>query len=192
MEVDDVIGAAYLPTDGQANPSDITQALAKGARMAGVSIFEDTEVLDIEIEKGRIRAVVTDRGRIECERVVVCAGQWTRSLAARVGVNVPLVSVEHQYLITESFGVPSNLPTLRDPDRLTYYKEEVGGLVMGGYEPNPIAWATGGIPEDFHYTLLDSNFDHFAQIMEQALGARARPRNRRRQAVAQRAGELHA
>ncbi|MGO6902164.1 FAD-dependent oxidoreductase, partial [Rhizobium ruizarguesonis] len=170
MTTDDLVGAAFLPTDGQANPSDITQALAKGARMSGVSIFEDTEVLDLEIDKGRIRAVVTAQGRIECERVVVCAGQWTRPFAARFGVNVPLVSVEHQYIITESFGVPSNLPTLRDPDRLTYYKEEVGGIVMGGYEPNPIPWAANGIPEGFHYTLLDSNFDHFEQIMEQALG----------------------
>ncbi|API53853.1 FAD-dependent oxidoreductase [Rhizobium leguminosarum] len=170
MTVDDLVGAAFLPTDGQANPSDITQALAKGARMSGVSIFEDTEVLDLEIDKGKIRAVITAQGRIECERVVVCAGQWTRAFAARFGVNVPLVSVEHQYIITESFGVPSNLPTLRDPDRLTYYKEEVGGIVMGGYEPNPIPWAKSGIPEGFHYTLLDSNFDHFEQIMEQALG----------------------
>ncbi|MBY3154771.1 FAD-dependent oxidoreductase [Rhizobium laguerreae] len=170
MTVDDLVGAAFLPTDGQANPSDITQALAKGARMSGVSIFEDTEVLDLEIDKGRIRAVVTAQGRIECEHIVVCAGQWTRAFAARFGVNVPLVSVEHQYIITESFGVPSNLPTLRDPDRLTYYKEEVGGIVMGGYEPNPIPWAKDGIPDGFHYTLLDSNFDHFEQIMEQALG----------------------
>ncbi|MBY4588621.1 MULTISPECIES: GcvT family protein [Rhizobium] len=170
MTIDDLVGAAFLPTDGQANPSDITQALAKGARMCGVSIFEDTEVLDLEIDKGRILSVITAEGRIECERVVVCAGQWTRAFAARFGVNVPLVSVEHQYIITESFGVPSNLPTLRDPDRLTYYKEEVGGIVMGGYEPNPIAWAEKGIPEGFHYTLLDSNFDHFEQIMEQALG----------------------
>ncbi|MFS2179538.1 FAD-dependent oxidoreductase [Rhizobium pisi] len=170
MTTDDLVGAAFLPTDGQANPSDITQALAKGARMSGVSIFEDTEVLDLEIDKGRIRAVVTAQGRIECERVVVCAGQWTRAFAARFGVNVPLVSVEHQYIITEPFGVPSNLPTLRDPDRLTYYKEEVGGIVMGGYEPNPIPWAEKGVPDGFHYTLLDSNFDHFEQIMEQALG----------------------
>lgn len=171
MEVDDVVGAAFLPTDGQANPSDITHALAKGARMAGVTIFEDTEeVLDLDIDEGRIRGVITDRGRIACEKVVVCAGQWTRAFAARYGVNVPLVSVQHQYMITEPFGVPSNLPTLRDPDRLTYYKEEVGGLVMGGYEPNPIGWAEKGIPEGFHYTLLDSNFDHFEPIMELALG----------------------
>ncbi|MFV2051628.1 GcvT family protein [Aliiroseovarius sp. YM-037] len=171
MQVDDVIGAAFMPTDGQANPSDITQALAKGARMAGASIFEDVKVTDIEIDKGQIKAVITDQGRIECEKVICCAGQWTRDFAARFGVNVPLVPMEHQYMVTEAFdGVPSNLPTLRDPDRLTYYKEEVGGLVMGGYEPNPIPWAVEGIPKGFHYTLLDSNFDHFEQLMELSLG----------------------
>ncbi|WP_415184371.1 GcvT family protein [Phaeovulum sp.] len=170
MNVDDVIGAAYMPTDGQANPADITQALAKGARMAGARLFEDTKVTDIEIENGRIRAVVTDRGRIECERVICCAGQWTRDFAARFGVNVPLVSMEHQYMVTEPIkGVTSSLPTLRDPDRLTYYKEEVGGLVMGGYEPDPIPWARNGIPKGFHYSLLDSNFDHFEQLMKLAL-----------------------
>ncbi|WP_113910828.1 GcvT family protein [Roseovarius dicentrarchi] len=171
MNVDDVVGAAFMPTDGQANPADITQALAKGARMAGASIFEDTKVTDIEIEKGRIRAVITDQGRIECERVICCAGQWTRAFAARFGVNVPLVPMEHQYMVTEPIeGVTADLPTLRDPDRLTYYKEEVGGLVMGGYEPNPIPWAKNGIPKGFHYSLLDSNFDHFEQLMELALG----------------------
>ncbi len=171
MTIDDVVGAAFLPTDGQANPSDITQALAKGARMAGASIFEDTAVIDLEIDKGRIKAVITQNGRIECERVICCAGQWTREFAARFGVNVPLVSMEHQFMITEAIkDVPADLPTLRDPDRLTYYKEEVGGLIMGGYEPNPVPWAVKGIPEDFHYTLLDSNFDHFEQLMELALG----------------------
>lgn len=170
MDIGDVIGAAFLPTDGQANPSDITQALAKGARMAGAKIFEDTKVTDLEIENGKIRAVITEHGRIECEKVIVCAGQWTRDFAAKFGVNVPLVPMEHQYMVTEPFGVPGDLPTLRDPDRLTYYKEEVGGLVMGGYEPNPIPWAVNGIPQGFHYTLLDSNFDHFEQIMELSLG----------------------
>ena len=171
MNVDDVIGAALLPTDGQANPSDITQALAKGARMNGATIMEDTKVLSIEMEEGKIRAVETDRGRIECEKVVCCAGQWTRDFAKTVGVNVPLVPVEHQYMVTEPIdGVTPGLPTLRDPDRLTYYKEEVGGLVMGGYEPNPIPWAMEGIPKGFHYSLLDSNFDHFEQLMELSLG----------------------
>jgi glycine cleavage system aminomethyltransferase T/glycine/D-amino acid oxidase-like deaminating enzyme len=171
MNIDDVVGAAFMPTDGQANPSDITQALAKGARMAGAQIFEDCKVLDLEIDKGKIRAVLTEHGRIECEKVVLCAGQWSRDFTRRFGVNVPLVSMEHQYMVTEAIeGMPKNLPTLRDPDRLTYYKEEVGGLVMGGYEPNPVPWATDGIPKGFHYTLLDSNFDHFEQLMELSLG----------------------
>ncbi|WP_428925692.1 GcvT family protein [Marinibacterium sp. SX1] len=171
MDVSDVVGAAYLPTDGQANPSDITQSLARGARMKGAVIAEQTEATGLRIEGGVIRGVETARGYIETPKVVVCCGQWTRSFAARYGVNVPLVSMEHQYLVTEPIaGVTPDLPTLRDPDRLTYWKEEVGGLVMGGYEPNPKPWAVNGIPEGFHFSLLDTDIDHFEQIMEQALG----------------------
>ena len=171
MTIDDLVGAAFLPTDGQANPSDITQSLARGARMAGVKIFEDTPVTRIIVEDGRIRGVETPQGTIECEKLVICAGQWTRTLAATVGVNVPLVSVEHQYMVTERIaGVTPNLPTLRDPDRLTYWKEEVGGLVWGGYEPNPVPWAVKGIPEGFHFELLTSDFDHFEQFMYLAIG----------------------
>ena len=170
MTIDDLVGAAYLPTDGQANPSDITQSLAKGARMAGVKIFEDTPVVRVIVENGRIRGVETPFGVIECEKVICCAGQWTRLLAGSVGVNVPLVSVEHQYMITERIeGVTSGLPTLRDPDRLTYWKEDVGGLVWGGYEPNPKPWAVKGIPEGFHFDLLTSDFDHYSQFMEDAI-----------------------
>ena len=171
MEIDDVVGAAFLPSDGQANPSDITMAFARGARMNGVTICEDTEVFAIEVDDGAITAVVTEHGRIDCEIVVVCGGQWTRALAATVGVNVPLVPVEHQYVITAQIeGVTRDLPTLRDPDRLTYYKEEVGGLVMGGYEPNPIPWAVDGIPRPFQFQLLEGDFDHFAPTMELAMG----------------------
>ena len=171
MTIDDLVGAAFLPTDGQANPSDITQSLARGARMAGVKIFEDTPVTRILVEDGRIRGVVTPRGTVECEKVICCAGQWTRVLAATVGVNVPLVSVEHQYMITERIpGVTPNLPTLRDPDRLTYWKEDVGGLVWGGYEPNPKPWAEKGIPEGFHFETLNPDFDHYEQFMDAAIG----------------------
>ena len=171
MDISDVIGAAFLPTDGQANPSDITQSLAKGARMNGASLIEDTEVTGIEVENGRVKAVQTSRGRIACEVVVNCAGQWAREVGAMAGANVPLVSIEHQYIVTEAIpGVAASLPTLRDPDRLTYYKEEVGGLVMGGYEPNPIAWASEGFPKGFNFQLLQPNFDHFEQLMELALG----------------------
>ncbi|HWM31153.1 MAG TPA: FAD-dependent oxidoreductase [Methyloceanibacter sp.] len=171
MQVDDVVGAAFLPTDGQASPSDITMSLAKGARMVGVTIAENVTVTGIEVAGGRVRAVVTDRGRVTCDKLVICAGQWSRELGRMAGVNVPLVSVQHQYLITEKIeGVTPNLPTLRDPDRLTYWKEEVGGLVMGGYEPNPIPWATEGLPENFEFQLLDSDLDHFEPLLELAIG----------------------
>ncbi len=170
MEVSDLVGAAFLPTDGQANPSDITQALAKGARAKGIRFFEDTPVTEILIERGRVAGVVTPRGTIRTAVVVNCAGQWAREVGRLAGVNVPLVSVQHQYMITEPIdGVAPDLPTLRDPDRLTYFKEEVGGLVMGGYEPNPVPWAVERVPEGFHFSLLDSDFDHFEQLMTQAL-----------------------
>lgn len=170
MEISDVVGAAFLPTDGQANPSDITQALARGARMHGVKIIEECIVTGVKIDSGRVNAISTELGDIACEVVVNCGGQWARELGQMAGVNVPLCSVEHQYMVTEPFDeVPRNLPTLRDPDRLTYFKEEVGGLVMGGYEPDPIPWAEKGIPEGFNFSLLDANWDHFEQLMEQAL-----------------------
>ncbi len=170
MEISDLVGAAYLPTDGQANPSDITQALVKGARVRGVRFFEDCAVTGIAVENGRVAAVETDRGRIACETVVNCAGQWAREVGALAGVVVPVTSVQHQYLVTEPIeGLPRDLPTLRDPDRLIYFKEEVGGLVMGGYERNPIPWAVDGIPPGFHFTLLDPDWDHFEPLMEQAL-----------------------
>jgi 4-methylaminobutanoate oxidase (formaldehyde-forming) len=170
MDVSDLVGAAFLPTDGQANPSDITQALAKGARQGGVRIVEDCAVTAIRVEKGRVAGVTTERGEIATEVVVNCAGQWAREVGALAGVNVPLVSVQHQYLVTEPIeGITRGLPTLRDPDRLTYFKEEVGGLVMGGYERNPKPWAEDGIPAGFNFSLLDPDFDHFEQLMEQAL-----------------------
>ncbi len=169
MDIGDLVGAAFLPTDGQASPSDITQALAKGARNAGAMLVEKTPVIEIITEAGEIKGVRTPSGDISCEKLILCCGQWTRNLAATIGVNVPLVSVEHQYMITEPFGVATDLPTLRDPDRLTYYKEEVGGLVMGGYEPNGIPWAEKGIPDPFDFQLLQSNFDHFEQLIELSL-----------------------
>ena len=171
MQVDDVVGAAFLPTDGQASPSDIAMSLAKGARQSGVTIREGVRVTGIETGKGRVQAVITDQGRITCEKLVICAGQWSRALGAMAGVNIPLVPVQHQYLVTERIeGVAPNLPTLRDPDRLTYWKEEVGGLVMGGYEPKPLPWAEDGIPEGFEFQLLENDLEHFEPIMELAIG----------------------
>ncbi len=170
MDISDVVGAAFLPSDGQANPSDITMALAKGARNCGIQIVEDCTVTGIVKKDGRACGVTTSLGDIECEVVVNCGGQWAGEIGRMAGVTVPLISVEHQFMITELIeGITSDLPTLRDPDRLIYFKEDVGGLVMGGYEPNPIGWAKDGIPEGFNFTLLESNWDHFEQLMLQAL-----------------------
>ena len=168
MTTDDVVGATFLPTDGQINPSDLTASLAKGARMTGVRIFENTEAVSIEVDPGgkSVAAVETSRGRIDCGAVVCCAGQWTRWLAASVGVSVPLVSLLHQYLITTPVdGLPASLPTLRDPDRRTYFKEDAGRLVMGGYEPDPVPWSEDGIHDDFHFSLLPPDWDQFEQLM---------------------------
>jgi sarcosine dehydrogenase len=171
MQVDDVVGAAFLPTDGQASPSDIAAALAKGARMKGITIREGVTVTGVEVENGAVRAVVTAAGRVACEKLVISAGQWSRAVGRLAGVNVPLTSIQHQYIITEAVtGVTPSLPTLRDPDRLTYWKEEVGGLVMGGYEQNPRPWLSDPLPEDFEFQLLQPDWDHFEPIMERGLG----------------------
>ncbi len=170
MDVTDVLGAAFLPTDGQANPADIANALARGAREKGATIVENCRVTGVRIDHGRVSGVVTEQGVVTCEVLVNCAGLWARDFGRLAGVNVPLVAVEHQYMVTEPIeGVTAGLPTLRDPDRLTYYKEEVGGLVMGGYESNPRAWASDGIPEGFTFSLLDSDWNHFESLMELAL-----------------------
>jgi 4-methylaminobutanoate oxidase (formaldehyde-forming) len=170
LDVADLVGATFMPTDGQASPSDITQALAKGARMHGAKLHEGVACTGFEIREGRVRAVLTSEGRIECEKVVICAGLWSRQVAALLGVSVPLQAVKHQYVITEKMdGVAPGMATIRDPDRRTYFKEEVGGLVFGGYEPDPIAWGTGDAPDNFEFQLLDDDWDHFEQHMEQAL-----------------------
>jgi 4-methylaminobutanoate oxidase (formaldehyde-forming) len=170
MQVDDLVGATYLPTDGQASPSDITQSLARGARMHGVKIVEDAQVTGFQIEDARITHVETSEGTIACEAVVNCAGQWARQVGAMAGITVPLQPVKHQYIITDAVeGLGKDAATVRDPDRFTYFKEEVGGLVMGGYEQNPIAWTTGDVPDDFQFRLFDDDWDHFEQHMEQAI-----------------------
>ena len=170
MDTSDLIGASWLPTDGQASPSDITQSLARGARMHGAKIFEGVRVTGFAMDGARIKAVLTTDGPIACETVVNCGGQWAREIGALAGINVPLQPVKHQYIITEKIeGLSPDAPTLRDPDRRTYFKEEVGGLVMGGYEPNPIPWTTGDIPKPFEFQLFDDDWEHFEQHLTQAI-----------------------
>ncbi len=170
METSDLIGASWLPTDGQANPADITQSLAKGARMHGAKIREGVRVTGFERDGARITGVRTTEGTVACEMVVNCAGQWARQVGAMAGVVVPLQPVKHQYIVTDRIpGLASDAPTLRDPDRRIYFKEEVGGLVMGGYEPNPQLWTLEDVPDDWEFRLFGDDYDHFAQHMEQAI-----------------------
>lgn len=170
LETSDLVGASWLPTDGQASPSDITQSLAKGARMHGAKIMEGVRVTGFGMRDGRILSVKTNQGEITCDKVVNCGGQWARQIGAMAGVNVPLQPVKHQYIITEKIpGLAADAPTIRDPDRRTYFKEEVGGLVMGGYEPNPQAWTLGDVPDNWEFRLFDDDYDHFGQHLEQAI-----------------------
>jgi sarcosine dehydrogenase len=170
MDTSDLIGASWLPTDGQASPSDITQSLAKGARMRGARIVEGVRVIGFRMAGRRITHVETDHGEIACDTVVNCGGMWARQIGAMAGVAVPLHPVKHQYIVTEKIpGLSPDAATLRDPDRRTYFKEEVGGLVMGGYEPNPQGWVIGDIPENWEFRLFDDDYDHFGQHLEQAI-----------------------
>jgi sarcosine dehydrogenase len=170
MDTSDLIGASWLPTDGQASPSDVTQSLAKGARMHGARIIEGCKVTGFRMDGRRITHVETDQGDISCETVVNCGGMWARQVGAMAGVAVPLHPVKHQFIVTEKIeGLSPDAATLRDPDRRTYFKEEVGGLVMGGYEPDPQGWVTGDIPENWEFRLFDDDYDHFGQHLEQAI-----------------------
>ena len=193
MRVDDLVGAIWLPADGKANPTDLTFALAKGARMRGTRVVEKTRVTGILTRDGRVTGVRTDAGDIEAEIVVNCAGQWAKQVGAMAGVNVPLHSAEHFYVVTEDIdGVHPDLPILRDPDGYTYFKEEVGGLVIGGFEPEAKPWVSpDDIPYPFEFQLLEEDWDHFEILMNNALAADPRARGDRHQEVLQRPGELH-
>ncbi len=169
MRIDDLVGAVWLPGDGKANPADITQALAKGARAGGVRILEKTRVLAVENGSAE-RRIVTNRGEIACEVLCICAGQWSRELGRLVGVTIPLHSAEHMYVVTEPIaGVSPDLPVMRDPDGYIYFKEEVGGLVMGGFEPDAKPWGMDGIPADFEFQLLPDDWDQFEILMTKAI-----------------------
>lgn len=170
MQVDDVKGGLWMPGDGKANPTDLTQSLAKGARMNGAKIIEGVTVTDILTKDGAVTGVVTDHGTIEADVVVNCGGQWARKLGQMCGVNVPLHSAEHMYIVTERIeGVSPDLPVLRDPDGYIYFKEETGGLVMGGFEPEAKPWAMDGIPDKFFFQLLPDDWDQFEILLENAL-----------------------
>ncbi len=161
-----VLGAAYIPSDGQVDPASLCQAIAAGARRQGGKIVQGRKVLDAKIVDGRIAEVETDDGVYTAETVVLAAGMWSRELGKKLGVNVPACAVEHQYLVTEPIpDLPQDLPTLRDPDRLVYYKADAGGrLVIGGYEDDTVPFGARGIPGEFARQLLPENFDRFEPL----------------------------
>jgi 4-methylaminobutanoate oxidase (formaldehyde-forming) len=171
MDVSDLAGAIWLPGDGRANPTDLTYALARGARDRGALVRERTRVTGILTAGGAVTGVRTDSGDVEAEVVVNCAGQWAKAVGAMCGVTVPLHSAEHFYVVTDQVdGVHRDFPILRDPDGYTYIKEEVGGLLVGGFEPEAKPWvAPDQLPYPFEFRLLDEDWDHFSILMESAV-----------------------
>ncbi len=169
MSTEGVLGAAYLPTDGYIDPSQLTFALAEGARRGGAEIATNTRVTGIRVERGQVTGVDTERGAVETELVVNAGGMYAHELGALAGVDVPLVPFAHEYLITKPAGLPLDLPTMRDPSLLVYFRGESGGLVMGGYERHSAPWGLDGIPADFNGRLLAEDWPRFEELMENAL-----------------------
>lgn len=159
-------GAAFIPTDGHVDPASLCQAIAAGARAHGATLKQGVKVLDFEVSGGRVTRVLTSQGSYEAETVTLAAGMWSRELGSKLGVPVPACAVEHQYIVTEPIpGFPPDLPTLRDPDRLVYYKPDAGGrLVIGGYEDDTIAFGDHGIPGEFARQLLPENMERFEPL----------------------------
>ena len=169
MSTQGVLGAAFIPGDGHVDPASLTQALAKGARDRGAVIRQGVTVSGLVVERGRVTALETDHGRVRCDLVVNAAGIWGRELGRMAGVRAPVIALEHQYLLTEPIpDMPSNLPTLRDPDHRVYVKPEVRGMAVGGWEANTVAWGEDGIPADFGPELLPDNFERFEGLAEAA------------------------
>ncbi len=169
-EVDDLVGALWMPNDGQVNPADVTVAMAKGARQGGAVIIENNPVTEILVERGRVVGAETAQGRIEAKKVVIAGGMWSRDLAATIGVNLPLHAAEHFYIVTEPIpDLPRDLPVMFLGDECSYYKEDAGKLLLGCFEPNAKPWGHDGIPDDFCFDSLPEDFEHFEPILEMAI-----------------------
>jgi len=170
MRIDDLVGAVWLPADGKVNPADLTQALARGARARGVRIMEGVRVTDVSVARGAAVGVVTSAGEIACDVVVNCGGLWAREIGARCGVTVPLQAVEHMYIVTGPIpGVTPDLAVMRDHDGHVYFKEEVGGLVMGGFEPVAKPLSHRSLPDDFAFGLLKEDWEQFGILLTNAI-----------------------
>ncbi len=169
LRTDDLVGAMYIPGDGQTSPVDTTMALAKGARDRGVTIREGIAVKRVHVRNQTVIGVETDAGFVEAETVVLACGIWTRQLAITAGVNVPLHPCEHFYLVTEPLeGMSSGMPTLRDPTNYTYFKEETGKLMAGFFEPVAKTWRFE-VPRDFTFGTLPEDWDHIGPVFERSI-----------------------
>jgi 4-methylaminobutanoate oxidase (formaldehyde-forming) len=165
-----VLGAAFLATDGYLDPSGLALALAEGARRRGVRLLTGTPVSGIRLSRGAVCGVETAAGFIEAEQVVIAGGMYATEIGRMAGVTVPIIPMAHQYLVTRlADPVPADLPTMRDPDLLVYFRREAGGLVMGGYERQPAAFGLQGIPSDFNNRLLPEDWERFAELSENAV-----------------------
>lgn len=169
LNVDDLVGAAFFPRDGQTNPADTTMALAKGARMGGATIIEDCKVTGIHTKNGKVTGVSTEQGDVTAEFVVNCGGMWGREIGLMAGVAVPLQAAEHFYIVTEPMDLPPTTPVMRDMDACAYFKEDAGKLLIGAFEPNAKPWGMNGIPEDFCFDELPEDLEHFAPVLEAAI-----------------------
>ncbi len=174
MSTDGVVGAVFLPTDGWLDPSGLAMALAAGARRRGASIRTRTRVVGIATKGGRVTGVEVERdgerSTITADIVVNAGGMFAPEIGRLAGVTIPIIPMAHQYLFTEAIdGVHAGLPQLRDPDNLVYFREEVGGLCMGGYERNPAPWSLDGVPADFNGKLLAPDLPRFEEIMAGAV-----------------------
>ncbi len=181
MSTDGVVGGVWLPTDGWLDPSGLANAFAAGARARGATIRTNTRVVAIDVDPGtptrrtpRVTGVTVEtkggREEIRTDIVVNAGGMFAPEIGRLAGVTVPLIPMAHQYLFTEPMdGVHAGLPQLRDPDNLVYFREEVGGLCMGGYERDPAPWSLDGVPADFNGKLLAPDLPRFEPIMDGAV-----------------------
>lgn len=168
-----VLAAAHLHGDGYLDPASVTFALAKGARQRGAEIYRGTRVESITRTAGGEWEIGTDKGTITTEIVVNAGGQWGREIGRLVGVELPLVPMEHQYVVTEAVPqlktLAREIPVTRDPERVFYMRQEGDGLLFGFFEPNPIPWAVNGIPRDFGQQLLPERVEHLEPDLQRAV-----------------------
>jgi glycine cleavage system T protein len=170
LAADDLVGAVFLPKDGQTNPVDTTQALAKGARSGGVRIAENVKVTGIRTHGGRVTGVATEQDEVRAEVVVNCAGMWAREVGGWANVAVPLHAAEHFYIVTQPIaGLRSGLPILRDADACSYFKEDAGKLLVGWFEPQAKPWGEAGIPEGFAFDQLPADLTHIEPLFASAM-----------------------